>query len=349
MSFAIDVRNLHKTYPGRPPVEAVRGVDLQVPTGQCYGVLGPNGAGKTTTIEILEGLMPPTSGTVHVLGLDWARDAQKIREQIGVSLQETQLSDKLTVGEIVRLFRSFYAAGFSAAHAIELVGLEEKTRSWVKKLSGGQKQRLAVACAIVGNPQLLFLDEPTTGLDPTNRRQLWEIIRKFREDGRSILLTTHYMEEAERLCDRVAIIDRGKIIAEGPPHELIASLGAEHIIEIQLDDPARLIQTQQIEAIPAVDQVEVDRDGFLIRVTRPHAVLPELIRLTSQHEIPLTELTTRNATLEDVFLSLTGRHLSDEESDSEDAENGGEPLPHGGTPDRNMASDETIIEETTGP
>lgn len=317
MSLALEVSSLTKTYPGKPPVQAVRGVDLQVRHGQCYGFLGPNGAGKTTTIEILEGLIQPTSGKVRVLDMDWKSHAAAIRERIGVSLQETEMSDKLSVAETVDLFRSFYSNGLTTQRAIELVGLQEKEQAWIKHLSGGQKQRLAVACAIVGDPDLLFLDEPTTGLDPASRRQLWDIIGRFRENGRTILLTTHYMDEAERLCDRVAIIDQGKIIAEDTPARLIAGIGAEHVIEIQLD-PADKIDQQLVEDLPTVSRVERDRCGFKIAVGQPHKVLPALIGLTADHRVDLTELATRHVTLEDVFLDLTGRHLI-EDDDGHDA------------------------------
>ncbi len=215
--LAIECRNLVKTYDGKPPVEAVRGLDLAVEQGECFGLLGPNGAGKTTTIEIIEGLLDATSGEVEVLGYRWGRQDDEIRQRIGISLQETRLSEKLSVRETLTLFRSFYRQGIEPEQAMARVSLEEKAKSWVKNLSGGQKQRLAVACALVGDPELLFLDEPTTGLDPQSRRQLWEIIRQFREAGRTVLFTTHYMDEAERLCDRVAIVDHGKVIALGTP------------------------------------------------------------------------------------------------------------------------------------
>ena len=237
--LAIRCANLVKTYAAKPPVEAVRGLDLEVERGECFGLLGPNGAGKTTTIEILEGLLDATSGEVEVLGMRWGRQDDDIRQRIGISLQETKLSDKLTVRETLTLFRSFYRQGLTPDEAIARVSLEEKADVWVGKLSGGQQQRLAVACALVGDPELLFLDEPTTGLDPQSRRQLWDIIRSFREQGRTVLLTTHYMDEAERLCDRVAIVDHGKVIALGSPRELIASLGGEHVIDITLNNEAR--------------------------------------------------------------------------------------------------------------
>ena len=235
MSAAIRVRELVKTYPGKPPVEAVRGLDLEVRTGECFGLLGPNGAGKTTTMEILEGLLDATSGEVEVLGRRWERDEDAIRQRIGISLQETRLSDKLTVRETVTLFRSFYPGGVTPDEAIELVSLQEKARSYVEKLSGGQRQRLAVACALVGDPELLFLDEPTTGLDPQSRRQLWDVIRDYQSRGRTVLLTTHYMDEAERLCDRVAVIDHGKVIALGTPAELILRVGGEHVLDFALE------------------------------------------------------------------------------------------------------------------
>jgi ABC-2 type transport system ATP-binding protein len=218
--FAIRVRGLSKRYP--PDVQAVDGLDLEVRRGECFGLLGPNGAGKTTTLEILEGLLPATAGEVEVLGLRWDRDASALRPRIGITLQETRLPDKLTVEEIIRLFRSFFPSGRGVAEAIRLVGLEEKRRTWSERLSGGQRQRLAVACALVGDPELLFLDEPTTGLDPQSRRSLWEVVEDLKREGKTVLLTTHYMEEAARLCDRVAIVDHGKIIALGTTAELIA-------------------------------------------------------------------------------------------------------------------------------
>src|SRR6516225_4499327 len=232
MTLAIQCRDLHKRYPSRTaPVDAVNGLDLEVARGECFGLLGPNGAGKTTTLEILEGLLDATAGSVEIFGLSWGRDDRAIRERIGISLQETRLSDRLSVRETLVLFRSFYRQGLHPDEAMERVSLQEKADAWVEKLSGGQKQRLAVACALVGDPELLFLDEPTTGLDPQSRRQLWDILRAFRAQGRTILLTTHYMDEAERLCDRVAVVDHGKVIALGTPAELIAQLGGEHLIE----------------------------------------------------------------------------------------------------------------------
>jgi ABC-2 type transport system ATP-binding protein len=250
MTPALRVTGLFKSY---GDVKAVNGLSLDVPTGQCFGLLGPNGAGKTTTIEICEGLTAADSGDVEVLGRRWASHAHELRQSLGIQLQDTQLSDKLTVVETLRLFRSFYREGPSEEEAIDLVELREKRGARVGVLSGGQKQRLALACALVGQPQLIFLDEPTTGLDPQARRQLWELIREFKRAGRTIVLTTHYMDEAEVLCDRVAIVDHGKIIAEGTPLDLMASI-----------------------------------------------------------EMPPKEPRAHAATLEDVFVALTGRHLRDD-------------------------------------
>jgi ABC-2 type transport system ATP-binding protein len=314
MTSAIRCEQLVKTYPGKPPVEAVRGIDFEVKVGECYGVLGPNGAGKTTTIEILEGLLPATSGEAEVLGMHWGKDSHSIRERIGVSLQETKLSDRLSVGETLNLFRSFYASGIEPSEAMRRVSLEAKEKAWIKTLSGGQKQRLAVATALVGDPELIFLDEPTTGLDPSSRRQLWEIISTFKKEGKTVLLTTHYMEEAERLCDRVAIFDAGKIIAEGTPGQLIRSIGAEHVIEFSVDRNHDSFDDSIIRSIPTVDQVDKNETEFRLTVGQPHVVLPALIAGLAAQGIALSSLTTRHASLEDVFVNLTGRHLVESES-----------------------------------
>ena len=313
MPDAIRCRQLCKTYSGKPQVQAVNGLDLQVETGECFGLLGPNGAGKTTTIEILEGLLHATSGEVEVLGMRWMSNATEIKQRIGISLQETRLSDKLTVRETLQLFRSFYNRGISLADAIGRVSLQEKSDVWVKKLSGGQRQRLAVACALVGDPELLFLDEPTTVLDPQSRRQLWDIIREFRSQGRTVLLTTHYMDEAERLCDRVAVIDHGRVIALGSPHALIASLGGEHVIEFSVagSNGSAPGPTMVLEELPTVRAVH--REGELTRLTvgEPHVALPALLARLQTAQLELASLSTRHASLEDVFVTLTGRHLRD--------------------------------------
>lgn len=311
--LAIRCQNLRKTYDSKPPVEAVRGLDLAVETGECFGLLGPNGAGKTTTIEILEGLLPATSGDVEVLGRHWGRDDDAIKQRVGISLQETRLSEKLTVLETITLFRSFYRQGLEPAEALSLVSLNDKANSWVGKLSGGQKQRLSVACAIIGDPELLFLDEPTTGLDPQSRRELWDIIRGFRDRRRTVLLTTHYMDEAERLCDRIAIVDHGKVIALGTPRELIATLGGEHVIEVTLDANglSPQIEPQQLADLPSVSSAAAENGHLVLSVGEPHIVLPALLERLNQLGGRLANLTTRHASLEDVFVKLAGRHLDE--------------------------------------
>ena len=211
-------------------VIAVDGLSLEVRRGECFGLLGPNGAGKTTTIEILEGLLAPDSGDVEVLELRWSRDERQLRQRLGIQLQESQFIDKLTVEETLRLFRSFYDRGKTIDELLALVELESKRSSWVVKLSGGQKQRLSIACALVGDPDLLFLDEPSTGLDPQSRRQLWGVLQRYRAAGGTVLLTTHYMDEAEVLCDRVAIVDHGKIIALDAPKAMVTALGAPKVV-----------------------------------------------------------------------------------------------------------------------
>ncbi len=278
-------------------------------------MLGPNGAGKTTTIEILEGLTLPDSGDVEILGARWSEGAagRALRERLGIQLQETQLADKLQVGEVLALFRSFYNQSHTVDEVLALVELEEKRKARVVTLSGGQKQRLAVACALVSKPELLFLDEPTTGLDPQSRRQLWEIIRRFRAEGGTVLLTTHYMEEAERLCDRVAIMDHGKVISLGTPPELIASLGADHVIEFALVDGGADDLPEALRALSGVTALRPAVAGGSVSLTvkELHRTLPALLALLQQRRLELSSLTTHHATLDDVFLSLTGRQLRD--------------------------------------
>src|SRR5262245_3018716 len=313
MSIAIRCKDLRKQYRSRTgPVDAVNGLDLEVRAGECFGLLGPNGAGKTTTIEILEGLLDPTAGDVEILGRRWGQADAESRQRIGITLQETQLAEKLTVRETLVLFRSFYVRGLDADTVLDMVGLTERANAHVGKLSGGQKQRLAVACALVGDPDLLFLDEPTSGLDPQSRRSLWDILYEFQHKGRTILLTTHYMDEAERLCDRVAIVDHGKVMALATPAGLIARLGGEHRIEFTLDG-ATAADEALFRDLPAVVSVAREQDVFGIGVTAPHLTIPPLLDRLAGKGLTLSRLTTRHASLEDVFVTLTGRKLREDE------------------------------------
>lgn len=301
--------NLRKTYEGK--VEAVRGIDLTIYAGQCYGLLGPNGAGKTTTIEILEGLLDATSGTVEILGLNWRQNSAELRESLGVSLQETRLSEKLTVRETLELFGGFYRNARPVDDVLEELALAEKADAWVGKLSGGQKQRLAIATALAGNPRVLFLDEPTTGLDPQSRRQVWDIVRRFQSEGGTVLLTTHYMDEAERLCDFISIVDHGKVIASGTPAELISGVGGHHCVEFALAaEPT--VPGEFWRALPGVGSVLSDGSVTALTVEEPHLTIPALLTLVQQNGWQLNRLTTRQSSLEDVFVNLTGRRLREE-------------------------------------
>jgi ABC-2 type transport system ATP-binding protein len=313
--MAIRVKDLRKQYPGRNgPVHAVNGIDLEIGHGECFGLLGPNGAGKTTTVEILEGLNQPTSGEVEILGLHWRDDETAIRERIGVTLQETRLPDKETVREIVTVFRSFYKNGISPEDVIARVALESKANAYIEQLSGGQQQRLAVALSLVGDPEILFLDEPTTGLDPQSRRQLWDVIRDLGDRGRTVVLTTHYMDEAERLCDRVAIVDQGRIIALGSPSDLIARLGGDHIVEFALEGSGPPVAAESFLGLDSILAARSENDGYSLTVAEPHRAIPALLDELERQERPLARLTTRHVSLEDVFVSLTGRHLRDDET-----------------------------------
>ncbi len=292
-------------------VTAVAGLDLEVRRGECFGLLGPNGAGKTTTIEILEGLTAPDEGDVELLGERWGRGRDReLRMRLGIQLQETQLNDKLSVEETVRMFRSFADRGRSVDEVIALVELESKRRSWVGTLSGGQKQRLALACALACDPELLFLDEPTTGLDPQSRRQLWALLEHYRAGGGTILLTTHYMDEAELLCDRVAIVDRGHVIALDTPRALIRSLGAEHVVEFAVNDGAPL-EAGTLRTLPGVREARFEGSSWAIGTSEVHLTVPALLEYLSARGAALSHLRTHSASLEDVFVSLTGRHLRD--------------------------------------
>ncbi len=285
------------------------GLDLEVRRGECFGLLGPNGAGKTTTLEILEGLTVPDAGQIEVLGTTWADGGNALRQRLGLALQETQLSGKLTVIETLRLFRSFYLRGRAPEEVMDRLSLREKRDAPVGKLSGGQKQRLAVACALVGDPELLFLDEPTTGLDPQSRLQLWEQISQFRAGGGTVVLTTHYMDEAERLCDRVAIIDHGKVIALDTPERLIASLKAANVVEFASTPE---LPRQVLEGIAGVAEIHRRGPIWALTVASLAASVPALLAAVERGGARLEQLSTHQATLEDVFVALTGRALREE-------------------------------------
>jgi ABC-2 type transport system ATP-binding protein len=303
------VKHYAATRAGGGDVRAVDGIDLEIRRGECFGLLGPNGAGKTTTVEILEGLTPPTAGDVEVLGVRWGDGGDAaLRQRLGVQLQETQLAELLTVEETIRLFRSFYAQGRTVDGAIATMALEEKRHARVKNLSGGQRQRLALACALVGAPDLLFLDEPTTGLDPQARLNIWEVVETFKAGGGTTILTTHYMEEAARLCDRIAIIDHGKLIAEGTPAALVDSLGADKIVEFEAEGS---LDNAELATLPGVAGHHRRGGAHVLTVNDLPAALPALLALFDRRSTRLTQLTTHEPTLEDVFVRRTGRALRD--------------------------------------
>ena len=310
MKHPISCRNLVKKYGDNT---AVAGIDLDVRQGICFGLLGPNGAGKTTTVEMLEGLHRATSGTMKLFGESWGTGKdQFIRDKMGVQLQETQLADKLTVLEVVQLFRSFYDKGRSVKELIELVGLQDERQKRFHALSGGQKQRVALATALAGDPDLLFLDEPTTGLDPRARQVLWKVVEDFRDGGGTVVLTTHYMDEAAILCDEIAVMDAGKIIAQGTPRSLIDSLGEVQFVEFEVASAPESFKSEQLEKVANVQKVEKHRDGIRITIPRELSALSGVLESLAQAQIIPRGLTTHQATLDDVFLSLTGKELTSE-------------------------------------
>jgi ABC-2 type transport system ATP-binding protein len=318
---AVACRGLRKVYDGRhglfrkpsPAVVAVDGLDLRIERGECFGLLGPNGSGKTTTVEMLEGLLAPSAGDVELLGLRWQGHEDRLRERVGVALQETHLPEKLMVEELLTLFRSFYRRPRPLAELLAEVELEEKRRAWVGKLSGGQRQRLAIACAMVGEPDVLFLDEPTTGLDPQSRRQVWGLVAAYRARGGTVVLTTHYMEEAERLCDRVAIVDHGKLVRLGTPAELIAALPGDHILELEIEKTtADGLDAEELGGLPSVAGAHLTAEGvWSLAVREPEHAVAAVLALVERRGCTLARLGTRKASLEDVFVALTGRHLRD--------------------------------------
>ena len=305
MSDQIVVRSLRKQF---PKVLAVAGVDLNVAAGEVFGLLGPNGAGKTTTLEMIEGLTPADAGEIAICGLNWRQHAQEIRARIGVQLQATSLYNKITPREALQLFGSYYPKRRETQELLELVQLQEKADAYHVTLSGGQAQRLALALALVNDPEVVFLDEPTAGLDPQGRRSLWEVVRRMKAEGRTTMLTTHYMDEAEALCDRLAILDHGKILRSGTPAELIASLGIPSVVELTFDgaapDPSAF--SARLGA-----PVEARGDVWEIPTPDPKTLLPKVFTAIESERLEYNQVHVRRATLEDVFLQLTGRSLRD--------------------------------------
>jgi len=303
----IYARGLRKSY---GPLEAVKGIDFEVSAGEVFGLLGPNGAGKTTTVEILEGLRPRSSGNVTVLGFDPDRQKQALKDRIGVCLQATNLPDKIKVHEALELFGAFYTKQVNGDTLLKRLQLWEKRDAGYATLSGGQKQRLAIALALINDPQMLFLDEPTTGLDPQVRLEIRDLIEELRAEKRTILLTTHYIEEAERLCDRVAIIDNGVIIAIGSPRELQEKSATQSSIEISLGQP---LPPGELPAWPRAFRTVVsdDRRHFSVSSSRPPKTLVELIKWVDAQGFELEDVHLNRPTLEDVFIELTGKRLRD--------------------------------------
>jgi ABC-2 type transport system ATP-binding protein len=300
---AIQVEDLVKSYGG---VRAVDGIRFSVAEGEIFGMLGPNGAGKTTTVEILEGLRDADGGRAEVLGIDVRRENGRVKEQIGVALQTATLMPNLTAWELLDLFGAFYPRAVDPDALLSLVDLEEKRDARVQTLSGGQQQRLSVALALVNDPRLVFLDEPTTGLDPQARRRLWEVIQQVRESGKTVLLTTHYMEEAERLCDRVAIMDHGRILALDPPGELVRAQFAERAI--QFTAPAGAV-AESFADLPGVLRVAAENGDMVLYSDSVQRTLAALLERAEAQRLELGDIHLRRSTLEDVFLKLTGRRI----------------------------------------
>ena len=303
MNLAVRIQNLHKAY--RATV-AVQDVSFDVPVGQVFGVVGPNGAGKTTTVECIEGIRRCDGGSIEVLGLDPVRQESELRQRIGVQLQQSALPARIRVWEALDLYASFYDRSVDWRALLEKLGLADKRNAAFAKLSGGQKQRLFIALALLNDPDLIFLDELTTGLDPQARRAMWDLVREIRDQGKTILLTTHFMEEAERLCDRVAIMDQGRIIALDTPANLIRKYGAESQISFSADGGCET----QLEGIAGITRVARDGDRVVVQ-GRGDGLIGEVVGLLSRREVGFRDLRTEQATLEDVFLALTGKEIRD--------------------------------------
>jgi ABC-2 type transport system ATP-binding protein len=303
MDTVVEVRNLTKRY---DDLVAVNDVSFDIAKGEIFGLLGPNGAGKTTTVEMIEGLRKLDGGAIRVCGLDVSKRLDRVKEIIGVQLQSTTIYDKIRVGEAIDLFGGYYQRSLPTTEILDKVSLSDKRGSLVEALSGGQKQRLAIALAMVNDPQILFLDEPTTGLDPQARRNVWGIIERLKERGKTIVLTTHYMEEAERLCHRVGIMDMGKIIALDTPKDLITKQNLESAVELVTHNgSARKI----LQQLGRVNKITSEGDTIIIRTREASSVLIELVRMSEGNGLNLDNISVRKATLEDVFLELTGKKL----------------------------------------
>lgn len=300
----IEVIDLSKSY---AELKAVDGVFFEVHEEEVFGILGPNGAGKTTTLEMLEALRPIDSGSATVCGIDVRKQPNKVKQMIGVQLQSTSLFEYLTVSETIDLFASFYKRKVDIKGILEEVSLQDKANAYIPNLSGGQKQRVSVALALVNDPKVVFLDEPTTGLDPQARRHLWDVIERTRNKGKSVVLTTHYMEEAETLCDRLAVLDHGKIIEMGTPRELIQKIAGESTIEFASEE----IPREKVEALPSVEGLKSTDGHHLLFTENAHKTLIDLVGLSERESFKIEQLQVRGGTLEDVFISLTGRSLRD--------------------------------------
>ncbi|MBO8172105.1 MAG: ATP-binding cassette domain-containing protein [Bacillaceae bacterium] len=314
-AIMIDVKGLVKKY---NQTAVVKGIDFQVRRGEIFGLLGPNGAGKTTTMEMIEGLRRPDGGTAIVAGYDTRKAQDKVKEVIGVQLQSTSLFELLTVEEIVNMYASFYKKSVPVAPLLEDILLKEKIHARVKGLSGGQKQRLAIALALVNDPKIVFLDEPTTGLDPQERRMLWDIILKMKEKGKTIVLSTHYMDEANILCDRICLMDQGSVVALDTPENLIRNLQSESAVQFriehheQVDDARRQRFTEQLNRLEGVKHVSVQGDRITLYTDHLQEALVRFVELAETEQITFQDLQTRTATLEDVFIARTGRSLGEE-------------------------------------
>jgi ABC-2 type transport system ATP-binding protein len=297
----VRVRDLHKRY---DQVEAVRGVSFEIGSGEIFGLLGPNGAGKTTTVECIIGLRDADAGDIHVCGIDVRRQRRAVKQRIGAALQTTALQDKITPREALALFGSFYGRSAAPAQLLERFAIADKADAPFDSLSGGQRQRLALALAFVNQPDLIFLDEPTAGLDPQSRHELHDEIRRMKHDGHTVLLTTHYLEEAAALCDRIAIIDRGRIVAMGSPRELTAQVSAKPAIELWAAAP---LDRSLFDALPHLDAIELDGARARLATDRPAALVAEVMKRLDDRGIDIVELSVRKASLETLFLDLTGK------------------------------------------